>query len=144
MNKQVEPLKINSLEEQFSEVIYAYTRQNMLDDGYLVDVTETAKRAGFTVPVALTRPVWEDCVEWDEDDTKRQTYQDIEGRLWDVIYMAFMGARICRDQSTFHYPMHRVPRGGRGKIPRKVVLKSVIGPGDQCELVITIVLPNED
>ena len=128
----------------FGEMIYAYTRQQMLEDGYLVDVTDTAKEAGFRIPVALTRSVWEDCVEWDDADSKRQTHQDIPGRLWDVVAMAFISARTNKDQSSILYQIYRIPRGGRGRKARKVTLKSVIGPGDQGEPVITIMQPNED
>src|SRR4051812_27741843 len=39
----------------FGEVIFAYTRKQAIEDGVLVDVTETAKEAGFKIPVALTR-----------------------------------------------------------------------------------------
>ena len=128
----------------FGELIYAYTRQQMLDDGYLVDVTDTAKEAGFTISVALTRAVWEDCVEWTEEDTNRQTYQDVAGRLWDVIYMAHMNARANRNSASFLYEIYRVPRGGKATKARRVKLKTVIGPGDQGGAVITIMQPNED
>ncbi len=37
-----------------SEVIYAYTRAQALDDGILVDATALAKEAGFKWPVAVT------------------------------------------------------------------------------------------
>lgn len=144
MNQRTDNAANETTDELFGEVIYAYTRQQMLEDGYLVDVTETASEAGFILPVALTRAVWEGCVEWDDDDTKRQTYQDIQGRLWDVIYMAFLAARANKSQSSFLYQIYRVPRGGRGKKTRKVVLKTVIGPGDQGEPVVTIMEPNED
>jgi len=126
------------------EVIYTCTRQQLLEDGYLIDVTETAREAGFTIPVALTRAVWEDCVEWNEEDTKRQTYQDVAGRLWDVIYMACFNARINRNNTSFLYEIYRVPRGGKGKKARRVTLKTVIGPGDQGKPVITIMQSNED
>lgn len=130
--------------EIFGEVIHSYTREQAIGDGFLVDVTETALEAGFCIPVALTRAVWEDCVEWDEKDSKRQTYQDLSGRLWDVINMAFFAARMGKSQSSFLYQVYRVPRGGRGRKTRRVILKSVIGPGDQGEPVITIMQPNED
>ncbi len=52
--------------EMFGEVIHSYTRKQATEDGFLVDVTETAHEAGFSIPVALTRAIWEDCVEWDE------------------------------------------------------------------------------
>jgi len=130
--------------EIFGETIHSYTREQAIADGFLVDVTETAREAGFSIPVALTRAVWEDCVEWNDTDSKRQTHQDLSGRLWDVINMAFFVARMRKNQSSFLYQVYRVPRGGRGKKARKIILKSVIGPGDQGESAITIMQPNED
>lgn len=134
----------NNISELFGDVVYTYTRQQAIDDGCLVDISETAAEAGFAIPVALSRATWEDCVEWNEDDTKRQTYQDLSGRLWDVVYMAFIAACANRNSSTMFYQLYRVPRGGRGKKARKVTLKLIIGPGDQGEPVITIMEPNED
>src|SRR6185437_8267129 len=43
----------------FGEVIYSYTRAQAIADGVLVDVSETAKEAGFKYPVALTRMVFD-------------------------------------------------------------------------------------
>lgn len=40
--------------ELFGEPIYIYTRKQAIEDGVLIDVTETAKEAGFKVPVAVT------------------------------------------------------------------------------------------
>ena len=37
----------------FGPVIYAYTRAQAIEDGVLADVTETAKEAGFKLPVAV-------------------------------------------------------------------------------------------
>jgi hypothetical protein len=37
------------------DLISAYSRSEALADGLLVDVTETAREAGFLYPVALTR-----------------------------------------------------------------------------------------
>ena len=37
----------------------AYTRAQAIADGILVDVSETAREAGFNIPVALTRTVWD-------------------------------------------------------------------------------------
>ncbi len=71
-----------------SDLISSYTRAQAIADGVLVDVTETAKEAGFRCPVALTRAAWADCVAWSEADTRRQVPQDEAGRLWDVLWMA--------------------------------------------------------
>ncbi len=42
----------------FGPVLSAYTRAQAIEDGILVDVSETAREAGFTIPVAVTRTVW--------------------------------------------------------------------------------------
>ena len=139
-------MQVNSAEHDspFGDVIYSYTRAQALEDGYLVDVSEMAREAGFKLNTVLTRTVWNDCVEWDDDDSKRQTYQDQDGRLWDVLFMASNSARMNPNSSQILYQLYRVPRGGRGKRAKLVTLKLHIGPGDQGEPVITIMMPNED
>ena len=115
-------------------VVYSYTRAQAIADGVLVAVTETAREAGFKWPVALTREVWSDCAEWTDADTERSRSlggQSTRGRLWDVLFMAFMAikARNGRGGDTLHYTISRLPRPGRGRC-RNVELKLVTGPGD--------------
>ena len=43
-----------NIKDYFGDVIYAYTRQDAINDGVLVDVTELAREAGFKIPVAIT------------------------------------------------------------------------------------------
>ena len=62
-------------------MIYQYTRAQAIEDGMLIDVTETAREAGITIPTALTAAVWERCVAVPE----KATCQDEMGRLWDVL-----------------------------------------------------------
>ena len=132
-------------ESPFGEVIFSYTRAEAIGDGGLVDVSETAREAGFKIPVALTRTVWIDCVEWDAADNHRQIYQDESGRLWDVLSMASIAARQNRTSSQpVLYNFLRIARGGRGVRPKMTTLKIHIGPGDNGEPVITIMQPNED
>ena len=52
---------MNSLTEIFGEPISTYTRAEAIEDGVLVDVSETAAEAGITFPVAITRRLW---TEW--------------------------------------------------------------------------------
>lgn len=130
-----------------AEIIHTYTRAEALEDGVLVDVSEIAREAGFTVPVALTRAAWEDCVAWDEsDNARKRTLQDEAGRLWDVLWMARLSARAAatRGLNEKLVPVRRTPRAGRGHLPRQAVLKMVIGPGDTPDPVITIMLRDED
>ena len=129
-------------------VIHAYTRAEALADGVLVDVTTTAREAGFKVPTAVTAAVFNECVEWTEADAEKSSaYQDQEGRLWDVVYLAAFKARtlVARSvrQNQLIFELHGVPRPGRTH-PRRRTLKLVIGPGDNHEPVATIMLPNED
>lgn len=127
----------------FGKPIHTYTRVQAIEDGVLVDVSEIAKEVGFRFPVAMTCAVWADCVEWGEVDSQRQAYQDEDGRLWDVLWMAAQAARRGRgDRLAFQ--LYRIPRGGRGMHPRLTTLHMAIGPGDHDEPVITIMMPNED
>jgi hypothetical protein len=128
----------------FGESVYSYSRAQALDDGYLVDVTETAREAGFRFPVALTRAAWEDCVAWSEDDTTHKHWpQDEAGRLWDVLMMARFLCKRDAGASRITFQVLRVPREGRGVKPRKATLLAAIGSGDDAEPVITIGLPHD-
>ena len=133
-----------SLDGIFGAPIYVSTRAQALEDGVLVDVTETAKEAGFRVPVAMTTAAWQDAVEWTDADSKRQTSQDESGRLWDVVWMAYLAVRRGGTEPRKLFQLLRVPRGGRGVRPRLTTLHIHIGPGDNGETVITIMQPHED
>lgn len=141
---------MNSNEKQtaenlFGEVIYAYTRAQAIEDGVLVDVSETAREAGFRWPVAITQAAWEDCIAWTEDDNNRQVYQDESGRLWDVLWMALHAiTSASTNRSQMLYELYRVPRDGKSTEARLTKLKLVAGTGDHAEPVITIMLPTED
>jgi hypothetical protein len=127
-----------------ADIIHAYSRAQALEDGDLVDVTTSAREAGFRFPVALTRAVWAGCVEWSEADSRRQVPQDESGRLWDVLTMARWAAKMARpgqDRVRFH--VLRVPRGGKGMRARKCELVLHIGPGDDAAPVMTIMAPEE-
>lgn len=132
--------------EIFGEIISSYTRAQAIEDGVLVDVTETAKEAGFKVPVALTRAVWEDCVAWGAEDSERHGVpQDESGRLWDLLWMTCLASRRAASEDIqVLVGLLRVPRHGRGRLPRRVTLVAEIGPGDEREPVITIMWPGED
>ena len=121
-----------------ADLIHRYTRAETLEDGTLVDVTDTAKKAGFRIPVALTRTAWSDCVAWTEEDTECVVYQDESGRLWDLLWMAINAARRNTEASRLEFKVLRVPRDSRTGQPVSVPLVLDIGPGDQGEAVITI------
>lgn len=127
-------------------LISTYTRAQAIADGVLMDVSETAREAGFRWPVAMTAASYEDTVAWSTADSRRQTWQDESGRLWDVLTMAKLAARAAaiHDEDTRVFGVLRVPRGGRGVRPRLAQLVLRLGPGDLGEPVLTIMLQGED
>ncbi len=133
-------------EDLFGEVIHTYTRAQAIADGALIDVTDMAREAGFRVPVAVTRAAWEDCVAWTDWDSEDQgVHQDQDGRLWDVLWMAFIAIHgTAAGESQVVYHLYRVPRDGQSAEARLTALKLVAGPGDSGEPVVTIMLPGED
>ncbi len=119
-------------------VIHAYTRAQAIEDGFLVDVSATAKEAGIRLPVALSSAVWEGVVV--PDEVSQRQGQDIQGRLWDVLWMFRFAAAGSRQTDLLIYSLLVVQKGVR----RTVQLKAICGPGDTAEPVITIMLPDED
>ncbi len=129
----------------FGEVIYSYTRAQAIDDGVLIDATEMAKEAGFKWPLALTAAAWADCVAWTDDDNQHQVYQDQSGRLWDVLFMASFAVRTANNADRqLRFSLLRIPRNGRSTESQRLTLKLILGPSDDGEPVITIMLPEED
>lgn len=124
-----------------AEIIHSYSRAQGIEDGVLVDVTETAKEAGFRFPVAMTSALYFDAVAWDERNTASQ---DIEGRLWDVLTMAAHYMRRARGTDRVTATVLRIPNTRRATVPRKLAFTVHIGPGDTPEPVITLMLTNED
>ena len=128
----------------FGEVIYAYTRAQAIEDGVLVDVSKVAREAGIGVPVAVTRELWTRYVEVPKGC---EGLQDESGRIWDVVYMlrhAIRTSRTATDSLLYKIScVTRVSQRGR-MVHEDVTLKSVCGPGDNAEPVITIMLPEED
>lgn len=138
---------MTEMEGFFGPVISTYTRADAIRDGVLVEVpTEVAREVGFLLPVALTRAVWRDCVEWTDDAEARRGVigQDEEGRLWDVLFLARSAARRNPSGSLVSFTLRRVPQEGRGRLPRPVRLLLAAGPGDRGEQVLTVMFPGED
>ena len=132
------------LDENFGGVIHRYTRTQALADGVLVDVTETAREAGFKISVALTTDAWSKAVLWTDADSERQVPQDESGRLWDVLWMAYIAARRAKESSRVPFSLSVIPRDSSATEPRALTLHMHIGPGDESEPVITLMTPLED
>lgn len=127
---------METMEQLFGEVISSYSRAQAIEDGALVNVSSVAREAGIRYPVAMTRTVWEQYVEV----PKGVRAQDVNGRLWDVLWMFRCTARNA-DGDTFRFQLRVRNTNGRAQL---VTLKSNCGPGDDPRPVITIMLPEED
>lgn len=124
-------------ENIFGDVIHEYTRAQAIEDGFLIDVSETAKEAGISFPTTVTAAVWAECVTVPE----KAPWQDEMGRLWDVLTM--LRYAIVHSRATQEVAFS-VAVQNDARQPRRVQLKALCGPGDQSEPVITIMLPEED
>ena len=134
-----------SLTEVFGEPISVYSRSQAIEDGYLVDVSETAKEAGFEIPVALSRAVHSELVALPEG---YRGWQDYSGRLWDVVFMAAHAARRNRksDRVRFCVLVRDIRKDGLDseRPPRRHFPIVSIGGGDAGEPVVTIMFPEDD
>lgn len=124
--------------EIFGEPISVYTRAQALEDGRLIDVSETAREAGITFPVAITAALHADI----SNIPQEHSYQSYAGRLWDCIWMLRCGIQglIPRrgDDQRFEYDL--IMHLGMAK---RYSVKAVCGPGDDGEPVITLLSSDE-
>ncbi len=129
----------------FDPVISVYTRAQAIEDGILVDVSETAREAGFRIPVAVTRTVWRRLVALPEG---YRGFQDERGRLWDVLWMAHNYALRAsdRDRVTMCVLVRDIRKDLRdsNRPPRRHCPIVAIGAGDAGEPVVTVMFPEDD
>jgi hypothetical protein len=141
------------------EIISTYTRQDAIIDGVLIDITSATaegetiplcRQAGFITPVAMTAAAFAQTVElggkWESDGENHEILklpggQDCTGRIWDVLNLIRYAVKMSRgpvDRINFSVDVHN----GR-RLERKD-LWAHIGPGDNGEPVITIMMQGED
>jgi len=126
-------------ENPFGEVISVYTRAQAIEDGTLIDVTETAKEDGVKHPTVVTSNLLH---TWIEPDEKAKNYgQDLQGRLWDVVYMFTLAARKCADSMVVFDVLFANGPGPRNR--HTVKLWAICDGGDTGAPVITIMLPED-
>jgi len=126
------------LKDVFGPVIYSYTRAQAIEDGVLVDVSKMARQAGFKVPVAVTQGLWSELIT---PPAAVAHCQDEDGRLWDVLWMAALQARVNGGAShlTFQVLFQQIPNFP----PKTVTLWAIADGGDDGELVVTIMRPED-
>ena len=126
--------------EPFGPVIYSYTRKQAVADGFQVEVSKTAREAGITFPVFLTRTVFDAFVAVPPGVEA----QDEAGRLWDVLWMLRFAIRRSRAGAD-RLPFALYVRNDNRR-PRLVKLVATCGPLDidDPRPAITVMMPDED
>ena len=81
----------DSMNEDY-DVISVYSQDQGVEDGFLVNVSELAKEAGFRIPVHITSGVQALC----EVPHELEGTQDYTGRLWDVLVTSAQAYRVKR------------------------------------------------
>lgn len=136
------------------KVIFSYSTKQAVQDGLLIAVENSiSKEAGIKFPVYMTSRVWERYVEVPKG---MESHQDLDGRLWDVLFMFAFQARKS-PTSTMMFPfVCQIPtdslmldneeHAGEGELLRGINLKAVIGPRDIGDPApgIFIMFPDED
>ena len=124
----------------FGPVIYSYTRAQAVADGVQVEVTKTAREAGISFPVFLTRRVFDAYVAVPPG----VSCQDEAGRLWDIVWMLRFAIMRARPG------VQRIPVAlyVRNDNRRATLIKLVATCGpldiDDAQPAITVMLPDED
>lgn len=122
-----------------AEVISVYTRAQALEDGVLVDLTDWAREAGFKIPVAVTRGVW-NVLKPSKD--LEAAGEDVVGRAWDMFTILLHAIRGASVGDEVHFAPLFTQEPGQPAEP--VEMWSRCGPGDRAEPVITVMLRGED
>jgi hypothetical protein len=123
----------------FGEVISRYTREQAVEDGVLIDLSALAPDVcgqHYKHPVACTAAVW---AIVDKAVKNPRWMNDLRGVLHDMLWMSRMMKRSI-DPSTVLFQV--IIKGAGRKSTYQFKLN--VGPGDNAEPVITIMMPNED
>jgi hypothetical protein len=135
------------------EIISTYTRAEAVADGFQVPISPViTKEAGIIYPVFFTCSVYDKYVV----APKEMYHQNIEGRLWDILFMFRMEAQSKKSSDILFTLCCQLPDAGDwtanekvcegNSLLRDVTLRAVIGPLDLDDPnpAITIMLPDED
>ena len=121
-------------------VVFEYSRAQAIADGVLVDVTEQAKQIGFKIHTVITGTIFHGYIE-PPAGLDGSFGQSVTGRLHDVLTLALFAARrsVNTDRVTFKVDFLMSPG-------RKETIEAIahIGPGDNYEPCLTIMMPGDD
>lgn len=137
------------------KIIDSYSRKEAVSYGFQVRIPDQLrKEAGVNYPVFVTRTVWD---KYLKVPIELSGHQDLEGRIWDMLFMFRMKARKNPSNFLTFEVVFQMPDNGdweanekvmeQGKKTfREVTLEALAGPTDMDDLrpAITIMKPGED
>lgn len=132
---------MNEDSDLFGRATCTWSRAQAVVDGFQLDITRTAKKAGIRFPVFLTRAVFDACVAVPEGTPEH----DKAGRLWNIVW-------------TLRFVIRKAGRHGQIYVPfdlyvcdddcRPKLVKLIASFGaldfDDSQTAITITMPNEE
>ena len=125
------------------DFIYIYTRKQAIEDGVLIDITDTAKGRGFIHSVAVTSTAWQTYIV--PEDKLKFVGQSTQGRLWDLLGSLYSVIKTSPSTDFILFnTLFLMADDWHNYIRKYVGLKAVASVGDNGEPVITIMLPEED
>lgn len=68
----------------FDTIISVYTRQQAIEDGIFIDITEAAKMNGFRIPVAVTTTLFYEHIKKNENQDDQETEKNLNDLLQSV------------------------------------------------------------
>ena len=121
------------------EMIYSYTRKQAIDDGVLIDVSSQARETGFKIPVCVTDHLYHGYVVPSKE--LQEEGQSTEGRLHDLFMMTQAAAATRWEDNRVYY---EVLFKTKPRTLETVQCLAVVGPGDEGEPVMTLMLPGDE
>lgn len=120
-----------------SDIIYAYTWDNAVEDGVFVDVSGYAKKAGFVMPVALTSNLFYTHIQRETDE---QTNLSLNAFLMLLaIYIKSLKERGKANTSQIRYHAEF-----EKDIVTEVIVNIEARSPKNPQAVMTILLPEDD
>lgn len=129
----------SALQEFYGAPVSVYTRSQAIDDGYLIDLSETARGLGFKVPVAITSDAFVRCVHLEKEEAQALGVSECQRvtRLLRVLLFKIRNTMNgSEDRCTFELAFQALKAGQ--SVEERAMIEATIGPGDDGEPVITI------
>jgi hypothetical protein len=129
-------------ENVFGEPISVYTQEQGIRDGVLIPVAkEESIAAGFPYPVLVTGNLFHSYIE--PANLGDMPGQSAKGRMWDILFVLYQRALSNKSKSLVEFEVLFLMKKWRVPRHENVRLWAVCGPGDQGEITITIMLPED-